>query len=108
MGWIVHDAIIVTSWDSKKLNEAHSVAVGLMPHVSGIVHSGINGYASFLIAPDGSKEGWAESDTGDAARAAFLEWLNTQAYEDGSNSLTYAAVRYGEISSTVRSNETTQ
>lgn len=34
---------------------------------------------SFFIAPDGSKEGWDTSDNAEAGRAAFLDWLATEA-----------------------------
>ena len=64
--------------------------------VSDLVHSFINGYTTFLIAPDGSKEGWDESNEGDKLRDLFVDYINSQAYEDGSSSLKYAELFYGE------------
>jgi len=37
----------------------------------------INGYSTFVLAPDGSKEGWADSDLGDRAREAFVSYFQT-------------------------------
>jgi hypothetical protein len=56
----------------------------------------LNDERSFLVAPDGSNEGWEHSDAGDAAREEFLTWLRDQAYEDGSSPLKWVAVSYGE------------
>jgi hypothetical protein len=49
----------------------------------------MNSTRSFLVAPDGSKEGWEESDKGDQRREEFVEWLRGQAYNDGSNPLAW-------------------
>lgn len=74
MGYIRHDAIVVTGWDAERLKPARAKAVELKLPVSEIVSSPVNGYVSFMIAPDGSKEGWDSSDNGDKARAAWIEW----------------------------------
>lgn len=74
MGYIRHDAIIVTAWDKKYLLPAIEEAERLELPVSDIAESKTNGYCSFLIAPDGSKEGWEESARGDAARASWKIW----------------------------------
>lgn len=76
MGYIRHDAIIVTAWDKKYLLPARAKAEELGLPCSYIVDSGVNSYVTFLIAPDGSKEGWEESDKGDTARAAWKAWAN--------------------------------
>ena len=76
MGYIRHDAIIATSWDEKYLRAALAKAEELGLPCTDIVESGTNGYVSFLIAPDGSREGWPESDAGDAAREAWKVWAN--------------------------------
>ena len=98
MGWQVHHAIVVTSWDEKLLAEAHTKASEIFPQEQVLPVSGesMNGYCSFMVAPDGSKEGWPQSDTGDARRQAFKAWLKTQEYEDGSSSLDAVEVAYGE------------
>jgi hypothetical protein len=76
MGYIRHDAIIATSWDKKYLRPALAKAEELGLDCSEIVDSGTNGYCHFLIAPDGSKEGWPESDKGDEARLAWKNWAD--------------------------------
>jgi hypothetical protein len=78
VGYIRHDAIVVTSFDAKYLRAARRKADALGLPVSQIVTSYTNGYVSFLIAPDGSKEGWGASDAGDGARAAWKEWAHEQ------------------------------
>lgn len=96
MGYTRHHAIIVTSFDKELISAAHAKAVALKCSVTEIVTSPVNGYHSFLIATDGSKEGWDESKSGDAARVLFVEWAHAQAYSDGSNSLKFAEVMYGD------------
>ena len=55
----------MTSWDKKYLIKARTAAEGIFPWVSEISPTAINGYVSFFIPPDGSKEGWKESTEGD-------------------------------------------
>jgi hypothetical protein len=49
----------------------------------------MNGYRSILICPDGSKEGWADSEQGDARRAALRTRLVAE------ESLEWCEVSYG-------------
>lgn len=97
MGYMRHHAIVVTSWKPELLAEAHAKAreiAGAL--VSPIVEGVTNGYASFLIAPDGSNEGWEDSDRGDAQRAAFLTWADAQRYSDVSTALDWVEVQFGD------------
>ncbi|ATN88863.1 hypothetical protein [Acinetobacter baumannii] len=96
MGYMRHHAIVVTSWDQKLLAEAHAKAVELGACVSPLVNGHINMYQSFLVAPDGSKEGWDTSDEGDAQRAALVEWLDAQRYDDDSTCLSWVEVQFGD------------
>lgn len=73
MGYIRDEAIIVTGTPAA-CEEAVVEAVRLGLHVTSIRAHNINGRSSFLIVPDGSKEGWEDSDKGDAARAMWIEW----------------------------------
>jgi hypothetical protein len=73
MGIIQHDAIIVTG-DVDDIGEIHDVALSLELLVSDIVKARSNGYASFLIAPDGSKEGWETSAIFESRRGSFIDW----------------------------------
>lgn len=51
---------------------------------------------SFLVAPDGSKEGWDESELGNERRRVFKNYLRKQVYEDGSSWLRWCEVQYGD------------
>jgi hypothetical protein len=93
MGMICHNAIVVTSWDVERLNKALNQALELKMTASDIVHSPTNGYCSFFVAPDGSKEGWETSDEGDQKRAAFYEFLKKECV-----GVVWAGVRYGNDS----------
>lgn len=90
MGYIRHHAIVVTAYDDDEIKQAHDRATELFEHlVTPIVKSGMNGYASFFVAPDGSKEGWERSNEYDLKRAelvAFVEGLG----------LNFAELYYGD------------
>lgn len=79
MGYMKHHAIIVTCWKAEHLSEAHAKAVELFgPLASNIVPFVMNhmpGDGSFLIGPDGSKEGWGTSDDHDQKREQFISFL---------------------------------
>lgn len=111
MGYMRHHAIIVTSWENNHLKQAHDQARAIFDRngyqVSDLLDSAINGYQSFMVPPDGSKEGWDFSDEGDANRAQFLQWLREQnlfvdaievqfADEDNAPAVVLQEVRYEE------------
>lgn len=91
-----HHAIVITTWNEELLEQAHARAAELGMSVSSITGEVVNGYRSFLVAPDGSKEGWEESDNGDARRAEYVKWLDAQRYEDRSTSLSWVVVQFGD------------
>lgn len=95
MGYMRHNAITVTSWKNETIAEAAAVARRIGLQVLGPSDEVINGYRSLLVCPDGSKEGWVESDAGDDKRKHFKDWLNEQRYGDGSTSLCWAEIAYG-------------
>jgi hypothetical protein len=84
MGYMVHHAIVVSSWQSTGIERAHQLAAELWhePMVSPIVGSAANGQMSFFVAPDGSKEGWYTSDDHDRRRSDFVERLEALHNED--------------------------
>ncbi len=95
MGYILHHTIVVTSWDGKTLSRAHREARKLFgKSASPLTPETVNGYRSFFIGPDGSKEGWSESGEGDQKREVFKTWLHKQVYEDGSSSLYWFEASY--------------
>lgn len=88
MGYLRHECIVVSGWDTDRVCGAHAAAGaifnahGMGSLVGGLTRHAINGGAAFMIAPDGSKEGWAESDTGDKARAEFIAYLKSEAAQE--------------------------
>ena len=95
MGYIRHHAIVVTS-NEEGIKKSHTKAKEIFPNVSNIMKDGINGYQSFFIPPDGSKEGWPSSHKGDQRRKEYVQWINEQAYDDGSNQISFAHFYYGD------------
>lgn len=112
MGYIIHHTIVVTSWETDKLKRVHkkakeifkecfskeigtkdSIGLKLISRIQGSI---TNKYSSFFIAPDGSKEGWDTSEFGDLARKKLIKYINHLAYEEGSNSIAYAELYFGE------------
>lgn len=95
MGYMRHHAIIVTTWSEESIKEAHAEATKIFPWVSPISPPAVNGYCSFFIPPDGSKEGWQDSTDGDKRRLDFISWLSIHKY-DGSAYFSWAEVQYGD------------
>jgi hypothetical protein len=106
MGYIAHDAVLVTA-SGYILDDGSGIA---MPDVEafrqslpeewrrlvvGPVGSVMGGYLHFAFLPDGSKEGWPDSDLGDEYRKRFAE-LFSAGYEDGSSPFDVVMVRYGD------------
>lgn len=97
MGYCRHHAIIVTSWDKVHINAAHVKAKEIFgDQVTELLPTATNGYQTFLIGPDGSKEWWPDSDKGDQRRKDFREWMEASKmyfdaaevqYHDEENSL---------------------
>jgi len=93
-----HHAIVVTSLWPDVVAIRDSVAAIAPGLTSGVTKSLLNGYGSFFVAPDGSKESRPESDDGDSVRNAVIIHLETYRYEDGSTSVDWAEVQYGDDS----------
>ena len=94
MGYMVNHAIVVTYNNPESVKKAHEVACEIFDWVSPISPEVVNGFQSFFIPPDGSKEGWETSDAGDTRRATFISWLK-DAYSRGVY-LDWAEVQYGD------------
>ena len=87
MGYMCHNAIIVTGTEVNVEKAYERVARIVNEHderfdgVSAAVLSPLgrtvtNGYRSFAIFPDGSKEGWGTSDDGDDLRDEVIDALD--------------------------------
>jgi hypothetical protein len=104
VGTISHDALIVTGW-GEHIEKAHATAVSIAKEtpqpsgssldwavlVSPICPGVMNGYATFLVAPDGSKEWWEHSKIAAQMRRAIVEALQ------GHYMVTVVQIRFGEL-----------
>ena len=95
MGYVKHDMIAVTAFSEERMTLFEQAATALGLTLAGPVWSPVNGYLTTFVAPDGSKEGWPESDEGDSARVKIIEWLNAQRYGDNSSPYEWVHVQYG-------------
>lgn len=94
MGITRHNAIIVTSYKSSAIDRALAKARDLRMTVLGPSEPVVNGYVTMLVCPDGSNEGWGDSNLGNSKRAAFIDWMKAHEFEDGSSSLDWIEVEY--------------
>ena len=102
MGFIYHTATVVTSWEADHAFRAWQIAQDLELRPTGVCGPYTNGYMSFLIPPDGSKEGWETSDEYDSRRD---DWV--RAVVAAGLYLEWVEVRYGEAPpKIVRSHDT--
>jgi hypothetical protein len=109
MGAMRHNAIIVTASGYAMDGRFADVPVpdvegfrASLPEkwrrlVIGPVPGVVNDYRSFAFLPDGSNEGWDESDEGDGYRQRFLG-LFSFAYDDGGTpfQVVVTEVRFGD------------
>lgn len=106
MGYERHHAIIVTTWNKDLAEQARAEAERIFSRdghpgrriapVSSVLGSAVNDVCTFVVAPDGSKDGWDHSNAGDAARAEFIAYLNAQRYRDNSSPFDWVEVQYGD------------
>ena len=89
MSHLRHHAIIVTSYSYEHIATAIEKAREFFSSVSIIICSQVNNFYSFLIPPDGSFEGWKESDWGDHGREQYKAWLK------GHPQFDWVEVQYG-------------
>ena len=90
MGYMKHHAIVVTGSEDE-IQEAHLMACKIFEGISELTPVAINGYQSFFIPPDGSKEGWEDSEMGDIHRNSFIDWLTKRG-----GAVKWVEVQYGD------------
>lgn len=83
MGYIKHEAVVVTSFRAAELERVcehfrQQMPEGFKQLLVGPIRPVVNGDATYFLAPDGSKEGWQDSETGDALRADFIAALKDE------------------------------
>lgn len=84
MGYMKHHAIIFTSFNEEYTARAWRRANEVFDReiVTPIQGSISNEQSSFAILPDGSKEGWPESDKYNEKRQIFLDYLVAKSKDD--------------------------
>lgn len=101
MGYIKHHAIVITGYDDAKINKVRDKICQILDTefgedvsdtmVTPILSARTNGYLTFFVGPDGSKEGWETSNNGDSAREKIKSLLaKPKNYHD------FAELYYGE------------
>lgn len=75
MGYIRHHAMIITDCDLERIRDIHRFATLCSLNPTSIMDSPVNGYRTFFIPPDGSKEGWEPSNEGDEERKRFKQFI---------------------------------
>lgn len=75
MGYIRHHAMIITDCDLEKIRDIHRFATLCSLNPTSIMKSPVNGYRTFFIPPDGSKEGWETSNEADEERKRFKQFI---------------------------------
>lgn len=107
MGTMSYDAVII-SGDYERVQKAREIVIEIAQHIQSraeltrgedwtslvtpVAHGMVNGEASFLIGPDGSKEWWDLSDAGDVFRREVVAQL-----EASKLWLSVVEVRWGEL-----------
>ncbi|MFD4921196.1 hypothetical protein ACFWNE_07730 [Streptomyces goshikiensis] len=100
MGYIAHDAVIVTTSDCRPggLPDIESFRARLpesLRHlVIGPIAAPLNGHVNYAFLPDGSKKGWLAADEASEFRRQFAALFSEQ-YEDGSTHDDTVSIRFG-------------
>jgi hypothetical protein len=109
---IVHHAIVITSNEKDKIELVRNKAFELyglhMETKNGKALVGpltiglINNFYTFLICPDGSKEGYDTSDDGDIVRNKICSFIESLQETTGTNPVNYVEVSYGADDGTAK------
>ena len=99
MGVENNNAVIATTWNRDEVKRIKDFVDGLTEMKSLFIFGSeeCNGKTTVVMVPDGSKEGWEESDDGDKLRDAFVTELQKADYDDGINPWDFVEVGYGEF-----------
>ena len=100
MGVMNHNAVLASTWSDEHANGVKEWIAGRSEVERDLFLFGgkkVNNEQTIVLVPDGSKEGWQESENGDALRQAFIERLEQDDYEDGSSPWSWVEVGYGEF-----------
>lgn len=98
MGHDRNTVIVVSSWADILLRETHKLAKEVFGRmmVTDIVMSPVNKRWSFMVGPDASKVGWEDEISYTEKRESFVREMEKVRYDDGSMSLKYVVVQFGD------------
>jgi hypothetical protein len=75
MGYMKHKTIVVTHYKRNEIVDVYLMAMKLPLEISHLSDECTNGYISFCVFPDGSKEGWERSDEADGAMDFLVKYI---------------------------------
>jgi len=104
MGVENNECVIATTWSSDYMNKVKewiSTLSDCEQSLFAVLPSIVNNKETVILAPDGSKKGWAEAESGKARRQAFIKVLQDFDYGDGSNPFDWVEVSYGEYGQSI-------
>lgn len=100
MGIMNHNAVIATTWSSEKADILQKWIEKLTKDeqrfIVRVEETLTNGYHTFIIVPDGSKEGWEDSNNGDRLRELIIMRLSKDNYNDNSSPWDWVEIGFGE------------
>jgi hypothetical protein len=96
---------VMTTLRLNIVEEAHQRATELFPKnlVSAVSDSKLNGLKSFAVFPSGAHQD-VLGESFENLMDELVRWLDAQAFEDGSNALTWVEVVFGDEGLSVRTN----
>ncbi len=98
MGVVNHNAIIATTWSKPDAELIIEWVNTNARNYTGLFTYSTNeyGFTTIVMNPDGSKEGWEDSNNCDRIRDELIAYLDTFTYSDDSSSISYVEVSFGE------------
>ncbi len=100
MGDMNHNVVIATTWKDEEMDRLsawiNSLGGTLGRELFVFAQRTMNGTRSIIMVPDGSKEGWLESDDGDSLRESFILELEKRNFSDGSSPWSWVEVGFGD------------
>lgn len=97
MSVINHNVIIATTWNNDVATKLREWIEEFRTSLVVEHTSQLNGYQTFVVCPDGSQEGWTDSDSGDHFREMFVQRLLSDNYDDDSSPWAWVEVGFGEF-----------
>jgi len=101
MGVENNNVVIATTWNENEVARiktwVHEIKDKFWESLFIFGPVAINSKTTVVMVPDGSKEGWEESDRGDELRSKFIAEIEKANYGDGSSPWDYVEVGFGEF-----------